>query len=41
VLPRRDPSGLALLVSAGLDTAAVRSPAHETARALLGLLECR
>lgn len=35
VLPRRDPSGLALLVSAGLDTAAVRSPAHETARALL------
>jgi L-threonylcarbamoyladenylate synthase len=35
VLPRREPSGLALLVSAGLDTAAVRSPAHPTARALL------
>lgn len=35
VLPRREPSPLALLVSAGLDTAAVRSPSHETARALL------
>ena len=35
VLPRRDPSGLALLVSAGLDTAAVRAPAHNIARALL------
>jgi L-threonylcarbamoyladenylate synthase len=35
VLPRRDPSRLALLVSAGLDTAAVRAPAHATARALL------
>lgn len=35
VLPRREPSPLALLVSAGLDTAAVRSPSHEIARALL------
>jgi L-threonylcarbamoyladenylate synthase len=35
VLPRRDPSPLALLVSAGLDTAAVRAPAHAAARALL------
>jgi L-threonylcarbamoyladenylate synthase len=35
VLPRREPSGLALLVSAGLDTAAIRSPAHPVARALL------
>jgi L-threonylcarbamoyladenylate synthase len=35
VLPRRDASGLALLVSAGLATAAVRAPAHQIARALL------
>jgi len=35
VLPRREPSPLALLVSAGLETAAVRSPSHEVARALL------
>ena len=35
VLPRREPSGVALLVSAGLDTVAVRSPAHPVARALL------
>ena len=35
VLPRRDPSGLALLLSAGLDTAALRAPADLTARALL------
>jgi L-threonylcarbamoyladenylate synthase len=35
VLPRRDPSALALLVSAGLDTAAVRAPAHPVARALV------
>jgi len=35
VLPRRASSGLGLLASAGLDTAAVRSPAHATARALL------
>ncbi|MEE8439103.1 MAG: L-threonylcarbamoyladenylate synthase [Micropepsaceae bacterium] len=35
VLPRKEPCPLALLVSAGLDTVAVRSPAHEIARALL------
>src|SRR5579871_1383022 len=35
VLPRKEPSPLALLVSAGLPTAAVRSPAHPTARALV------
>ena len=35
VLPRREPSPLALLVSAGLDTAAVRSPSNTVARALL------
>lgn len=35
VLPRREPSPLALLVSAGLETAAVRSPSHNVARALL------
>ena len=35
VLPRREPSPLALLVSAGLDTAAVRAPAHPIARALV------
>ena len=35
VLPRRHPSPLAQLVSAGLPTAAVRSPAHGIARALI------
>ena len=35
VLPRREPSPLASLVSAGLRTAAVRSPAHGVARALV------
>ena len=35
VLPRRDDSGLSLLASAGLDTVAVRAPAHEIAQALL------
>jgi L-threonylcarbamoyladenylate synthase len=35
VLPRRTDCRLSLLVSAGLDTAAVRSPAHPVARALL------
>jgi L-threonylcarbamoyladenylate synthase len=35
VLPRRPGCGLSLLVSAGLDTAAVRVPAHEDARRLL------
>jgi L-threonylcarbamoyladenylate synthase len=35
VLPRREPSPLASLVSAGLPTAAVRSPAHAVARAFV------
>ena len=35
VLPRREGCRLSLLVSAGLDTVAVRSPAHPVARALL------
>lgn len=35
VLPRREDTALSLLVSAGLDTVAVRVPAHETARALI------
>jgi L-threonylcarbamoyladenylate synthase len=35
VLPRRADCRLSLLVSAGLDTAAVRSPAHPIARALI------
>jgi L-threonylcarbamoyladenylate synthase len=35
VLPRRSDCKLSLLVSAGLDTAAVRSPAHPVARALI------
>jgi L-threonylcarbamoyladenylate synthase len=35
VLPRREPSPLASLVSAGLPTAAVRSPAHAIARAFV------
>jgi L-threonylcarbamoyladenylate synthase len=35
VLPRREPSPLALLVSAGLGTVALRSPAHSAARALI------
>jgi L-threonylcarbamoyladenylate synthase len=35
VLPRKTGCGLSLLVSAGLDTAAVRVPAHEDARRLL------
>ncbi|MGE5537366.1 MAG: L-threonylcarbamoyladenylate synthase [Gemmatimonas sp.] len=35
VLPRRSDCRLSLLVSAGLDTAAVRSPAHPVARDLL------
>jgi L-threonylcarbamoyladenylate synthase len=36
VLPRKEPCLLALLVSAGLDTVAVRLPAHPVARGLLG-----
>jgi L-threonylcarbamoyladenylate synthase len=35
VLPRRAASGIALLACAGLDTAAVRAPAHPVAQALL------
>lgn len=35
VLPRRTPCPLALAVSAGLPTAAIRAPAHPIARALL------
>ncbi|WP_421860050.1 L-threonylcarbamoyladenylate synthase [Parvibaculum sp.] len=35
VLPRREDTPLSLLVSAGLDTVAIRVPAHETARALI------
>ncbi len=35
VLPRRPDSGLSLLASAGLDTVALRAPAHAVAQALL------
>jgi L-threonylcarbamoyladenylate synthase len=35
VLPRREDSGLSLLVSAGLDSVAVRTPDHPVAQALL------
>lgn len=35
VLPRRADAKLSLLVSAGLDTAAVRAPGHDSARALI------
>ncbi|HVC56457.1 MAG TPA: L-threonylcarbamoyladenylate synthase, partial [Stellaceae bacterium] len=35
VLPRRAESGLSLLASAGLDTVALRAPAHPVAQALL------
>ena len=35
VLPRRGGSGLSLLASAGLDTVAIRAPAHSVAQALL------
>jgi L-threonylcarbamoyladenylate synthase len=35
VLPRRGDSGLSLLTSAGLDTVAIRAPAHPVAQALL------
>jgi L-threonylcarbamoyladenylate synthase len=35
VLPRREPCPLALLVSGGLSTAAIRAPAHPIARALV------
>src|ERR1700753_1253013 len=40
VLPRRSDSPLSLLVSAGLDTVAIRVPAHPAALALLEAL-CR
>src|SRR5437764_6651910 len=35
VLPRRGTGGLSLLLSAGLDTVALRTPAHRVAQALL------
>jgi L-threonylcarbamoyladenylate synthase len=35
VLPRRDGGGLSLLASAGLDSVAIRAPAHSVAQALL------
>ena len=40
VLQRRDDSGLCDLVSAGLDTVALRLPRHNTARALLQTARC-
>ena len=40
VLPRRTGSNLSKLVSAGLDTVAVRSPVHPAARRLLELAKC-
>lgn len=40
VLPRAPESGLSLLVSAGLDTVAVRVPAHEVARAIIAAAGC-
>jgi len=39
VLPRRADSGLSLLVSAGLDTVALRVPAHPAAQALLAAFD--
>ncbi len=39
VLPRRADSGLSLLVSAGLDTVALRAPAHPLSRRLLTLFD--
>ncbi len=39
VLPRRADSGLSLLVSAGLDTVALRVPAHACAQALLAAFD--
>lgn len=40
VLPRRPTSGLSLLVSAGLDTVAVRAPSNSLARELLAAAHC-
>ena len=39
VLPRRNDSPLSLLVSAGLDTVAIRIPAHPTAQTLLNICQ--
>jgi len=39
VLPRRKETALSLLVSAGLETAAIRAPAHKTARALIAAVD--
>ncbi|MFN0022311.1 MAG: L-threonylcarbamoyladenylate synthase [Parvularculaceae bacterium] len=39
VLPRREGSGLSLLASAGLDTVALRAPAHMLAQALIAAAE--
>src|SRR5689334_15144365 len=39
VLRRREDSGLSLLVSAGLDTVALRAPAHPVAQRLLRIAE--
>lgn len=40
ILPRRTTSGLSLLVGAGLDTVALRVPAHPVAQALLRASRC-
>lgn len=40
VLPRRSDASLSLLVSAGLDTVAVRVPSHPVAQALLAACRC-
>src|SRR5438067_2635690 len=40
VLPRRPECGLSLLASAGLDTVALRAPAHPVAQALLRAAGC-
>ena len=40
VLPRRSDASLSLLVSAGLDTVAVRAPSHPVAQALLAACQC-
>ena len=39
VVPRRPDCGISLLASAGLDTVAIRVPAHRTARAILAAAE--
>ena len=40
VVPRRDDGGLSLLCSAGLDSVALRAPAHPVARTLLRAAAC-